>query len=74
MDSNRNHSLEAFLAILSMDALADAQANREWQTPITANGVRFSKAALSRSKSATGAARIMRLPGALANPAIPTIP
>ncbi len=74
MDSSRNHSLEAFAAILSKDALADAQASRDWQTPITTNGVRFSNAALTRSKSATGAARIMRFPGELPSAGKPTIP
>ena len=74
MDSSRNHSLEAFLAILTKDALADANPGPDWQPPITSKGVRFSNDARMRSKAATGAAGIMRFPGELPKSAQSTIP
>ena len=74
MDSSRNHTLEAILAILSKDALADAQAGWARQAPIASTGVRFSNDALTHSKSATGAARIMRFSDEFSEPAQSTIP
>ena len=74
MNEGHSHTYKAFLAMMVMDAEADARANPGNQKAPPTNGVRFSNAALIRSKSATGAALITRFPGSLSNAAQSTLP
>ncbi len=74
MNASFNHSYKAFLAMMAMDAEADARANPEHPKATPANGVRSSNEALIHSKPATEAAHTMRFPDSHSNAEQSTLP